>query len=151
MLSKFSHFLKSSSAAYIAIMVFAVGCGVKEEPGFAEIKVMSPNGKAEGIDVTIYCTEPNCRIPIATNFEANGIVSDTTIKTNKEGVATFEFKEPAVLAVYAEGIFSTVKDIGQPGFPQFVTVYDTLCGEGFVTIAKGEIAEEVIELGECIQ
>lgn len=151
MLSKFSNILKSSSVSVMAIALFAVSCGVKEEPGFAEIKVISPNGNAEGINVTIYCTEPNCRIPIAANFEDNGIVSDTTVKTNKEGIATFEFKEPAVLAVYAEGVFSTVKDVGQPGFPQFITVYDTLCGEGFVTIAKGEISEEVIELGECIQ
>lgn len=151
MLFKFSNILKSSSLSTIALAMLTIGCGVKEEPGFAEIKVISPNGKAEGIEVTIYCTEPNCRIPIAANFEDNGIVSDTTVVTNKEGIATFEFKEPAVLAVYAEGVFSTVKDIGQPGFPQFITVYDTLCGEGFVTIAKGEIAEEVIELGECIQ
>lgn len=124
----------------VTMVVLALGlnaCDTDPDPGVAEIKVIDEVGDSQsGIDVTLYCTEPNC-------------IVRRTGRTNSLGVYTESFELPVVLRVRAVRYDTTITVQGLP--PNQITIVDvdSLCGEGFIQVENDEIALETITILEC--
>lgn len=127
-------------AAILSFLVIAIAftnCDNEIKPAYAEIKVVTSAGPIENADVRLKCTVTNCII-------------DTVRKSNKEGVATFQFDLPMVLKVEATAKVTTTQDVGTPTNPQIITVVKDFCGESFVTLDNGVVAQETVTMTECI-
>jgi hypothetical protein len=123
---------------FIAVSAVALtNCKGKDAPGRAEVKVLDAEGVSQkGVHVTLFCTQPNC-------------IVKTTGLTNSLGVYVEEFDLPAVLRVRAVRYDSTISYQGLPPNQIEVVSVDSLCGEGFITIANNEVASEVITILDC--
>jgi len=114
-----------------------VSCNKDPQPGVAEIKVVDETGTFQtGIDVVLYCTQPDCVV------RTEGV-------TNSLGVFTSEYELPVVLKVRAVRYDTTTEIIGLPPNQIEVHSIDSLCGEGFVQIENDAIVKETITILEC--
>ena len=137
---------KALNNSWIVAMIalcFAFGstsCNEDDGPTTAQITVLDTAGnRVPGVDVRVFCSKPPACI-----------IDDRKV-TNSRGVSTHEFDLPAVLQIRAVRIDSTVTIINPGPFQTIVVEYDSVCGNGFVTIEANETARETITLFECIE
>lgn len=135
----------SIQALFVAVLALftlsLASCNNDDDgPTVAEILIVDTAGVTQpNVDVRVFCSlQPTCII-------------DDRKKTNSRGISTHEFDLPAVLQIHAVRLDSTVEIINPGPFQEIITTYDSVCGDGFVTLEENGTVRETITLFECIE
>ena len=119
----------------VAVMVLGFTSSCKDDdsdPTLAEIYVYDTSGAIiSGASVRLYCTEEAC-------------ILENTQETNSKGFSRHEFTHPAILAIEAIKVDTTIVEVGTPPNVSFVIQIDSVVGEGFVTIERNRTAVESV-------
>lgn len=127
--------------AVFAISLASTSCK-KKSPPKAEITVVDSTGTAvASARVILHCIQ-------RPEEQRECTVADTQT-TDEVGKVSFEFENPAVLKIDVSKLDVVTKDTGK--FPNIgtITVGDTLCADGFITLEIDEVIEQRMVLGKC--